>query len=217
MWLSGPPLPKVLPLQLPPLPPSHSDKVNSLCPASHPLSAPPGQSVFTSSRQRREGEGRRALPSPPSPFVQNKLEINSNMKGDTPPVHKCIQNTDRNHARKTGYRLPMYFFFVQYDSFLIVEETWRGKLLSYIYLSPLLLQLRLSEGGGGLNWWSQPPRQDLHWKYYIQLLTFSMSAFLLCGPVLSASFWPHSFLIYHPFLSSFCYFAPHMSSSPSAA
>ncbi len=53
----------------PPSPLSHREKVNSLCPASHLLPPPPGQSKFTSSRQGREGEGRRDLPPLPFPSL----------------------------------------------------------------------------------------------------------------------------------------------------
>jgi hypothetical protein len=71
----GPTLPKVSPCPSLPSPLPHREKVNSL-------------------RPRWGGRGGELsfLPSPPSPFVENKLEININMKGasDMPPVHKNV-------------------------------------------------------------------------------------------------------------------------------
>ncbi len=102
-----------------PFPLPHREKVKSLCPASHTLPPPPGQSKFTSSLHRGGGgEGRRGElsipPSPPSPFVQNKLEINSNMKGakDTPPVHKTFSMlVVPGSSRPSGSTPPVGLFF----------------------------------------------------------------------------------------------------------
>jgi hypothetical protein len=80
----GPPLPKALPLPLPPLPPSSTGTkwIHFALLATPSLPHPDKVNLLRPGRGGRgRGAGLSIPPSPPSPFVQNKLEINSNKKG----------------------------------------------------------------------------------------------------------------------------------------
>ncbi len=112
--LQGPSLPKVLPLPVPP-PSATGTKWIHFVPLAT-LSLPQGQSEFTSSRQGREGEGRRSFP-PPFP----SLALCTGKVRNQQQYERCVR-----HTSSTSYSYCSVLCLGRVVWALVLCNSWLG-------------------------------------------------------------------------------------------